>query len=320
MKIKNIFALAGLSFAGMHLFNKYTSNQLKTLELKEKAPEYTFSWSYGDIAYTKSGIGKPILLIHDLTAASSSYEWHKIIPELSQAHTVYSLDLLGCGNSDKPIINYTNYLYVRLISDFIQKVIKEPCTIVASGVSADIALHLPLQNSDSIQGIVLINPYESGSNYEITRIEQYQSFFLQLPVIGTFVSNYYNSREKLEEKFYQDYFFDTYQIKPEYIDSYYAAYHTGVNTSKALFSSILNHYTYADKEYVLSRLSVPLSLIFGENVSDLENRIQTFSGYEAFPYSTVSSSKQLPQLEQPEQLLDILLSYLNTSHSEKKDL
>ena len=65
------------------------------------------------------------LLIHDLTPSSSAYEWSKMIDELAESHTVYALDLLGCGRSDKPSITYANYLYVQLITDFAKQVIKE---------------------------------------------------------------------------------------------------------------------------------------------------------------------------------------------------
>lgn len=46
-----------------------------------------YHWKYGNIYYTKSGKGKPVLLIHDLDPTASSYEWkavtknwQKIIP------------------------------------------------------------------------------------------------------------------------------------------------------------------------------------------------------------------------------------------------
>ena len=56
----------------------------------------------GNIYYTKCGSGKPLLLIHDLHFASSGYEWESIREQLSRSYTVYTLDLLGCGRSEKP--------------------------------------------------------------------------------------------------------------------------------------------------------------------------------------------------------------------------
>ena len=65
----------------------------------------------------------------------SSMEWDKVIDTLSREHTVYTIDLLGCGKSDKPAITYTCYLYVQLLTDFIRDIIGEKTDIVATGAS-----------------------------------------------------------------------------------------------------------------------------------------------------------------------------------------
>ena len=80
-----------------------------------------FEWRFGNIYYTKKGTGSPILLIHDTLPGASGYEWSKIEDELAIDHTVYTVDLLGCGRSDKSSITYTNFVYVQMISDFIKK-------------------------------------------------------------------------------------------------------------------------------------------------------------------------------------------------------
>ena len=87
--------------------------------LKSTANNY-YNWRFGKIYYKKIGTGTPVLLVHDLTVYSSAYEWNKIVDKLAENHTVYTIDLLGCGRSDKQRITYTNYLYVQIISDFIK--------------------------------------------------------------------------------------------------------------------------------------------------------------------------------------------------------
>ena len=86
--------------------------------LKSTASNY-YNWRFGKIYYTKQGTGSPVLLIHDLTIYSSAYEWEALVKQLEKNHTVYCIDLPGCGRSDKQHITYTNYLYVQAISDFI---------------------------------------------------------------------------------------------------------------------------------------------------------------------------------------------------------
>ena len=82
--------------------------------------KHQYSSRFGDIFYTKKGHGTPLLLIHDLKCAASAAEWDSIIDSLAENHTVYALDLLGCGRSEKPKMTYTNYIYVQLINNFIK--------------------------------------------------------------------------------------------------------------------------------------------------------------------------------------------------------
>ena len=124
-KIKKLIAFTALTGTAMYAFNKfidYTVNQ-RGLTLDENENYYV--WKNGTIYYEKKGTGTPLLLIHDLNPIASSYEWSKVIDKLSETHTVYAIDLLGCGKSDKPAISYVNYLYVQLVNDFINHVIQQ---------------------------------------------------------------------------------------------------------------------------------------------------------------------------------------------------
>ena len=98
-------------------------------------PGHYNDWKHGRIYYTKTGSGAPLLLIHDLHPASSSYEWSRMMKKLEKTNTVYTIDLLGCGRSDKPNITYTNYLYVQLMNEFISNVINEKTDVIATGDS-----------------------------------------------------------------------------------------------------------------------------------------------------------------------------------------
>lgn len=80
----------------------------------------------------RKGIWSSSTLIHNLDVCSSSYEWKNIEDALSKTNTVYSIDLLGCGCSDHPILTYTNFLYVQLVTDFIKHVIGEKTDIIVS--------------------------------------------------------------------------------------------------------------------------------------------------------------------------------------------
>ena len=52
------------------------------------------------IHYLKQGKGKPLILVHGF--AGSTYTWRHLIPLLTDNYTVYAIDVLGFGLSDKP--------------------------------------------------------------------------------------------------------------------------------------------------------------------------------------------------------------------------
>ena len=122
--IRHFFLLSALAAGTIYGINTFIDATAGVRKYLNTTSGRFFEWRYGNIFYTKQGKGTPVLLIHDLHPASSCAEWEKIVKKLEKEHTVYTLDLLGCGRSDKPNFTYTNYMYVQLITDFVKKIIE----------------------------------------------------------------------------------------------------------------------------------------------------------------------------------------------------
>ena len=137
-KLKNLAILAVLTTAGIYLINRAIFFICSLKDALPSANSNTYQWRFGNIFYTKQGSGKPILLIHPLNSGSNELVYRDMIHPLSKHHTVYTMDLIGCGRSDKPKITYTSYLYVQLINDFIKDVIQQKTDIIAAGNSCSI--------------------------------------------------------------------------------------------------------------------------------------------------------------------------------------
>ena len=121
-KIITFAALMTAATAVVHFTNRTIAAAAQLKQVLRISNDKFFEWRFGNIYYTKKGTGSPVLLIHDTLPGASGYEWNKIENELASEHTVYTIDLLGCGRSDKPGITYTNFVYVQMICDFIRKV------------------------------------------------------------------------------------------------------------------------------------------------------------------------------------------------------
>lgn len=306
--------LAGTTAIGIHLINKAIYLSATLDNLLETTPETYYEWKFGKIFYQKKGSGKPVLLIHDLSTYSSSYEWEQIIDKLSQERTVYAVDLLGCGRSDKPALTYTNFLYVQMINDFIKNVIKTKADIVATGESSSFVLGACQNGDDIIDRIIMINPSDMQASACIPNSKtKILTKLIQLPLIGTLLYNILTQRKRVESLFYSDYFYNKKNVEEKDIKTYYECAHIGNAASKNLFASIAGRYLTSNIKLYLKNLNNSIFIIAGGEVKYYE----TASRYkELLPSIEITSIKEtayLPQLEKPSEVLEQISIYLDDS-------
>jgi pimeloyl-ACP methyl ester carboxylesterase len=94
-----------------------------------------YSWTYGRVHYQRRGMGDPLLLVHDVYPGASQDEFARNLDALSRRFTVYAIDLLGFGESDRPRHFYTAQTYAELIFDFLREEVGASAYVVASGMS-----------------------------------------------------------------------------------------------------------------------------------------------------------------------------------------
>jgi pimeloyl-ACP methyl ester carboxylesterase len=97
----------------------------------------------------------PIMLIHGFGAAIG--QWRYNIPELSKHHSVYALDLVGFGGSEKPPARYVTNLWVEQVYDFWRAFIKQPVILVGNSIGSLVALIAASQHPDMAAGLVTIS-------------------------------------------------------------------------------------------------------------------------------------------------------------------
>lgn len=279
------------------------------------AKEYLFTknGSYynhpgGRIFYSKTGNGSPILLIHDLHPTSSGYEWNEIVDELSQNHTVYTIDLLGCGRSDKPNITYTSYLYVQLLSSFVQDIIGDAPECIVTGNSAALAIMTTRMYPDLFRKITLVNPTSFDEARQFPScLDKLLKKVLEAPIIGTFFYNLSTSYSRILRKFHKEYFFSTEKSSLKYVARYYEAAHLKGSSCKYLYASQCCHFLGCDVITAFSNISIPIHVILGE---DLDNTEEMWDDVTTLNPNacvhTIPNTSYLPQLERPAAFLKVL--------------
>lgn len=316
MKAKNklltLLILSAGATAATAAINKFIQISATSRSLLSDPQSLCYKWRLGNIHYTKTGSGKPLLLIHDLNAYSSGYEWNQMVGRLNENYTVYTLDLLGCGRSEKPNMTYTNYVYVQLISDFVKSVIGHRASVISTGESASIPIMACANNPELFDQIMLINPLSLHDYSQMPgKMSKYYKIVVDMPVIGTLLYHIASSRQAITEELTTKGFYNPYTVKSTWIDSYYESAHLGASP-KSVYSSVKCNFTKCNIVNALKKIDNSIYLIGGGAVDNIAEVINEYKAYNPSIESTIlEETKLFPQLEAPAKLHELIHTYLN---------
>ena len=299
-KLLTLLILSAGAATTTALINKAVKLSAVSKHILESRVSLCYRWRLGNIQYTKIGEGKPVLLVHDLSPASCSYEWHSVRRELAKNHTVYTIDLLGFGRSEKPNLTYTNYLYVQLLSDFIKSEIGHRTDIVATGAAASLAVMACGNSPELFDRLILVNPESllscsmvPGKNAKLYK------FILDLPIVGTLIYHIASSRQNIADEFKNHYFSNPYSVTARDIDAYYEAAHLG-DSPKSVYASVKCNYTKCNIINALKKIDNSIYLLGGDHLTGMEKILEEYKNYNpAIESIMIPDTKHLPQLEAP---------------------
>lgn len=301
-KLTKFITVAGSTVCIAHNINKLILNCNINKNLIET--KYCFYKStFGNVHYKKQGNGKPILLIHSLIPGASYKEFSKILDSLSENYTVYAIDLIGFGNSDKPPITYSSYLYVSLINEFIENVIKEKTNIIASNGFANMTIIASLFNKNNFEKFIFISP-DNYINYHKNKL---LSLLIEIPIIGTSIYNILISK-KVIYNFLKKYGYVNYNnIDKKYIDEYNMYSHIKNFNSKYILSSILKKEFDLDIKNNIKNIDITTTIICNDNYEF--NYIRNLNNPN-IKLEIISNTKLFPQNEKPLEFINICKNFI----------
>ncbi|KAL9687469.1 hypothetical protein QQ045_031872 [Rhodiola kirilowii] len=144
-----------------------TAPELLKLDVQEiKARYQKWNWNGYNINYvvfpaadtSASSSVENLLLVHGFGASIAHWRWN-LLTLSSQSFTVYAIDLLGFGESDKPLdYQYTMESWAELILDFTDQVIQKPTILVGNSIgSLACVLAAATDRKSLVRGLVLLN-------------------------------------------------------------------------------------------------------------------------------------------------------------------
>lgn len=97
----------------------------------------------------------PLILLHGFGASIG--HWRHNISELAQHHTVYALDMLGFGASEKAAAPYDAAFWVEQVYEFWQTFIQQPVVLVGNSIGSLICLAAAAKYPEMVQGVVMLS-------------------------------------------------------------------------------------------------------------------------------------------------------------------
>lgn len=302
-QIKNFIATSSFLLAGMYAANQYIDT--RTTQITSSKNNKTFTWKDMHIIYSEKGNEKnpALLLIHNLYPSSSKEEWYRIDDSLAENYHVFELDLPGCGKSEKQNITYINYMYVQIVSNFINKVIGKKTHVCATAFSSSFVFMATRIHPDLIGKIIVINPSPFDQLVKpVSKKSEYLKKIIELPIIGTFLYNCRMSKSEIMDDYKYTYFYNDENVPEKAVNiSYYNA-HYGHSNGKYLLGSIKGNYTGINIIHALPKINNEIYLI---GSGEYKNTIQEYKKYnEKIHTIYISNCRLLPQLEIPKTIIN----------------
>ena len=310
LKILTAMVISSSTLIGVSLINKMMSMHAISKNLLEKEATKEFEWRFGNIKYRKKGHGNPVLLVHSLDVAASSEEWFRIRDKLAESHTVYSIDLLGCGLSEKPFMTYTNHIFAQLICDFIKVIIGKRTTVISSGNSSAFVISACDNDSTLFEKIILVSPEnpDKGQLIPGKRARTYKAI-LSMSVLGNLLYNIavfrWNIRYNIRSDFYRK-----DRFTKDILDKCYEAAHRGLSP-RSLYSSIVCFYTKKNIKFELSQINNSIVIFEGKHNKEASKVLREYMKINpAVETVIIDDSNKYPHIENDKGFLNALNIYL----------
>lgn len=254
------------------------------------------------IKYSDTGSGKPIVFIHGFGA--NSFTWRYLLKYFSLEYRVISIDLMGFGDSEKPI--NSGYLVsdqATIVSDFIKDKNLNDVTLVGNSLGGTISLFTYFKTKDKVTNLILLNP----AVYTTKKIPAYISL-LQIPLLNRLALKI-GPKNFLANFALKTIFYDDSLITRQMINNY-GHNMESKGTQNALIKSVKEDaFTEVDnmvKNY--GDVDIPVLIIWGEedHIINVKDGIKLQKNIPKSKLVILEDCGHLPQEELPNQTISVI--------------
>jgi len=299
MRWRKAAAAGGAALGAAALYNVTATHGISPLQNELGGESCELLWRGYRVAYTRHGSGEPVLLVHGIYAGASSNEWRHTVDALAERYTVFALDLIGFGRSDRPKLRYTPAFYQAFLGDVMGRLGRGPLAVVASSLSAAHVVALTARDPRHVMALALIEPTGLGQlSGPPTTAQGAAQLLLEAPIVGTSAYNALTSPASVR-RFLQEIYVDDRLVTDELVESYVRnARQPG---ARYAVSSFVGGQLNIDIRQPLRRVRQPMLVLWGEQAR--QNPVQHAHGFRVLKpeadWALVPGAGDLPHDEQP---------------------
>jgi len=266
-----------------------------------------------EVTYRMTGEGPAVLLIHGI--AGSSRAWREVMPALAEHHTVIAPDLLGHGESAKPMGDYSLGAFASGLRDLLEVLDVDRATVVGQSFGGGVAMQLAYQHPERCERLVLVG--SGGLGREVSwmlRALSLPGAEYVLPLIAPwFVRN----RGDAVSRFIRD-----RGVKAPKAAEMWSAYRSLTEVdNRSAFMRVLRgvidpggqSVSAMDRLYLAA--AVPTLIVWGDQ-DPIIPVAHAQAAHEAITGSRleiIEGSGHFPHVEEPERFVEVLLDFLDST-------
>ena len=215
--------------------------------------------------YSRTGPGRPILLLHSINAVASAHEMRPLVQRLvrDSNRPVYVLEWVGFGHSDRPETNYNPELLEQQLEHFLEKVVRSrrPVDVIGFSLGASYAAEVARRRQDLIRSLVAIEP--TGLGVEPREIGRaWSKLLFTLPGVQRAFYDRITTPDALYEFARDNLFSPEFGVPEEYVE-YGAETARMEGASRPLDDFLRGRLFPEDGQDILLHLPQPLLIIHG---------------------------------------------------------
>jgi pimeloyl-ACP methyl ester carboxylesterase len=247
--------------------------------------------------------GTPLVLIHSINAAASSFEMRPLFNHFRAERPVYALDLPGFGFSERADRPYSPHLYAQAILDFLSTQVRQPADVIALSLGSEFVARAAMQLPGIFRTVTMISPSgftlrpnavsSQGASKNQTSNLAYNLF--SFPLWSQAFYDLLATRPSINYFLKQSFVGSVFPALADY--SYASAHQPGARFAPLFFVSG-KLFTPDIRETIYDTLKMPVLVIYDRDPYVRFDALESFVQARANWYtSRIAPSRGLPQFE-----------------------